>query len=137
MVGRLGWCIWWFNRFMVRYVWKNLQKLGISDPTSPAKNFKELIKVEKRMENWIIRNNYQPVIFGHTHRPRFPFIKNESRKEGLVPMFNTGSCVHPDAIIGIEFKNYKIALVKWVMQDQKVVREYLEGPIPVELLWSN
>lgn len=133
----INYLFWWFNQFMVRYVWKNLQKLGIDDPTSPAKNFKELIKVEKRMKNWIVQNNYQPVIFGHTHRPRFPFVKNEINTKRVVPMFNTGSCVHPDAIIGIEFKNYQIALVKWFIQDQKVVSEYLEGPIPVELLWSK
>ncbi len=121
---------WWFNRFMVRYVWKPLQLLGVNDPTSPAKNYKSLIKVERRMKDWISRNNKQAVIFGHTHRPRFP-------EPNDIPMFNCGSCVHPESIIGIEIENMQISLVKW--QDdgdsQRTVKVILEGPVDLDVYW--
>ncbi len=143
----MNYLFWWLNRFLVRYVWKPLQYLGFNDPTSPAKNTKERDKVESRMANWIINNNNQVVIFGHTHRPIFPSYSkpilkeknannNElsnsiSKNKDQIPMFNTGSCVHPDAIIGIEIENMKIAMVKWHYNEKgsEVVKEYLEGPV--------
>ena len=126
----MNYYFWWLNRFLVRYIWKPLQTLGVNDPTSPAKNYKELIKVEERMKNWISKNNNQPVIFGHTHRPRFP-------KPSKPPMFNTGSCVHPDSIIGIEIENMQISMVKWHYNNKgsKIIKEYLENPIDIDEYW--
>ncbi|NER14633.1 serine/threonine protein phosphatase [Leptobacterium flavescens] len=117
---------WRFNRFLVRVLWKPLQVVGIADPTSPAKNYKELRKVERRTKNWISKNNNQLTITGHTHRPRFP-------KPGDRAFFNDGSCVHPRSITGIEIENGGISLIKWNMQTTKegflqVVRTVLEGP---------
>ncbi|MDZ7613241.1 MAG: metallophosphoesterase [Flavobacteriaceae bacterium] len=98
---------WKFNRFFVRHFWKYLQRwFGINDPTSPAKNYKNLIRVEKKLNEWIVKNKNQMIITGHTHRPRFP-------DPGELPHFNDGSCVHPDCIIGLEIVGLKIALVKW------------------------
>ncbi|WP_298781202.1 metallophosphoesterase family protein [uncultured Polaribacter sp.] len=118
--------LWRLSSFLVKTLWKPLQIIGFSDPTSPAQNFKERIKVEKRLENWIEKNNNQMMITGHTHRPSFP-AKNE------IPLFNDGSCVHPRAITGIEIENNKICLIKWhiattqngTMQIKKTI---LEGP---------
>ncbi len=117
---------WKFSRFLVRILWKPLQIIGVSDPTSPAKNFRELIKVESHVENWIRKNNNQMVITGHTHRPRFPD-KDE------IPFFNDGSCVHPRCITGIEIENNQISLIKWhiVSKDNgtlQIIRTLLEGP---------
>ena len=47
---------WKFNRFFVRILWKPLQVWGIKDPTSPAKNYLESIKVERRIKKWIADN---------------------------------------------------------------------------------
>jgi len=126
----MNYLLWWFYRFMVRYIWKPLQLIGINDPTSPAKNYKELIKVERRMKDWILKNGNQPVIFGHTHRPRFP-------KPVDIPMFNTGSCVHPESIIGIEIENMQISMVKWEDDEvtQKTVKTILEGPVAIGEYW--
>lgn len=117
---------WKFNRFMVRAVWRQLQVVGISDPTSPAKNFKELIKVERRTKKWIINNNNIFTITGHTHRPRFP-------EPGEIAYFNDGSCVHPRSITGLEIKDGAISLIKWQIATTedgtlKVIRVLLEGP---------
>ena len=117
---------WRINRFLVRILWKPLQIFGISDPTSPAKNYKELIKVERRMKNWISNNNNLMTITGHTHRPRFPI-------PGEIPFFNDGSCVHPRSITGMEIENGAVSLIKWHIATHsdgtlRVMRVLLEGP---------
>lgn len=117
---------WKWSRFMVRILWKPLQAVGIADPTSPAKNNKELIKVERRTKKWIAKNNNQLTIVGHTHRPRFP-------EPGDLPFFNDGSCVHPRSITGLEIENGTITLIKWytdITDDGylRIVKTILEGP---------
>ncbi len=120
---------WRINRFLVRVLWKPLQVWGIADPTSPARNYRELIKVERRVKKWILRNNLIITVIGHTHRPRFP-------EPGDIPLFNDGSCVHPRSITGIEIENGQISLIKWQIATTdegilKVVRVLLEGPKPL------
>ncbi len=117
---------WRWGRFLVRVLWKPLQVWGIADPTSPAKNHKELIKVERRIKKWILKNNLIITIVGHTHRPRFP-------EPGDIPFFNDGSCVHPRSITGIEIENGTISLIKWQIATKddgtlQIVRLLLEGP---------
>ncbi|MBT2159910.1 metallophosphoesterase [Zobellia barbeyronii] len=117
---------WRWSRFLVRALWKPLQVWGIADPTSPAKNYKELIKVERRIKKWILKNNLLITIVGHTHRPRFP-------EPGDIPFFNDGSCVHPRSITGIEIEKGSISLIKWQISTTddgtlRVVRVLLEGP---------
>lgn len=117
---------WRWSRFLVRILWKPLNVMGIADPTSPAKNYKELIKVEKRTKKWISENNNLLTIIGHTHRPRFP-------EPGDIAFFNDGSCVHPRSITGLEIENGAISLIKWEISTSedgtlKIVRALLEGP---------
>jgi hypothetical protein len=51
-------------------------------------------------------------------------------------MFNTGSCVHPESIIGIEIENMQISLVRWEDDKSgKVVKRVLEGPVALSLFW--
>jgi UDP-2,3-diacylglucosamine pyrophosphatase LpxH len=122
----LNYVLWKWSRFLVRVLWKPLQIVGIKDPTSPAKNYKELVRVERRLKKWILANNNQMIIAGHTHRPRFP------NPEEL-PYFNDGSCVHPRSITGIEIVNMQISLIKWHTISLKdgtlqIVKTVLEGP---------
>ena len=117
---------WKWSRFLVRILWKPLNVMGIADPTTPAKNYKELIKVERRTKKWIAENNNLITIVGHTHRPRFP-------EPGDIAFFNDGSCVHPRSITGIEIENGAITLIKWLIETTddgilKIVRVVLEGP---------
>lgn len=117
---------WKWSRFLVRILWKPLNVMGIADPTSPAKNYKELIKIERRIKKWISKNNNLMTIVGHTHRPRFP-------QPNEIPFFNDGSCVHPRSITGIEIENGSISLIKWHIDSSedgslKIVRTLLEGP---------
>ncbi len=117
---------WRWSRFLVRILWKPLNVMGIADPTSPAKNYKELIKVERRTKKWIAENNNKLTIVGHTHRPRFP-------EPGDIAFFNDGSCVHPRSITGIEIENGAISLIKWSIATKddgtlQIKRTLLEGP---------
>ncbi len=128
----LNYKFWKVSRFFVRYFWMPLQKwFNVKDPTSPAKNYKNLIKVERKLKDWMHKNNNQMVIAGHTHRPRFP-------EPGDLPYFNDGSCVHPNSIIGLEIKDLEISLVKWHTsidsKDQtKITKTVLEGPKSLDL----
>lgn len=118
---------WPIGRFFVRHFWRHLQICGINDPTSPAKNLKKRKKTEKEITNWIVANDSQMVICGHTHR-------SVLAKVGEAPYFNTGSCVHPRCITGIEIKKGEIELVKWWTRPTGksgalcVERESLTGP---------
>lgn len=121
---------WKWSRFMVRVLWKPLNVMGIADPTSPAKNYKELIKVERRTKKWIIENNNLLTVTGHTHRPRFP-------DPGDIAFFNDGSCVHPRSITGLEIENGEITLIKWEIDTNddgvlQIFRYILEGPKKVD-----
>lgn len=120
---------WKFNRFLVRVLWSPLQVVGIKNPASPAKNYRDLIRVERTLEKWISTNNNQMVIAGHTHRPKFP-------KPGDLPYFNDGSCTHPRYITGIEIVNMEISLIKWHTKTRQdgtlqIVKTVIEGPQPI------
>ncbi|SHJ31530.1 metallophosphoesterase family protein [Aquimarina spongiae] len=117
---------WRINRFLVRVLWKPLQVVGIADPTSPAKNYKETIKVERRIKKWIASKGNLFTVIGHTHRPRFP-------EAGELALFNDGSCVHPRSITGMEIENGCITLIKWQIATTddgvlQIIRIPLEGP---------
>lgn len=123
---------WKLNRFLVRFLWKPLQVWGIKDPTSPAKNYVELLKIEENIKEWIVTNQNKITIAGHTHRPRFPKPFNDN-----IPYFNDGSCVHPRSITGIEIANGTIALIKWYIDTKEdgtlqIKKEFLEGPEKLE-----
>jgi UDP-2,3-diacylglucosamine pyrophosphatase LpxH len=119
----------WLGRFMVRHVWRTLQLLAIHDPTSPAQNFKKRNRIEAEIVGWV-QANHQILIGGHTHHPSFP-------TPGEPPYFNTGSCVHPRCITGVEIQNGEIALIKWSIQPDNsgslhVLREALVPPERLE-----
>lgn len=95
---------WRLSRFLVRYVWKPLEHFGVSDPTSAAKNNTRKKKSEKILADWAARRD-RLLIAGHTHHPMI------GTRES--PYFNTGSCIHPGGITGIEIENRCMTLVKW------------------------
>lgn len=120
--------LWKVSRFLVRYVWKNLELLGVPDPTSAAKNNTKKEKTETFLTEWAKKNRHI-LITGHTHHPMV------GSKES--PYFNTGSCVHPAGITGIEIENRCITLVKWSLgtkNDQTVYvkREVLGDTVSID-----
>lgn len=49
---------WPLSRFMVQVLWRPLQVVGISDPTSPAKNNKELFRVDKTNQEMDLKKRF-------------------------------------------------------------------------------
>ena len=95
---------WRLSRFLVRYVWRPLEKLGVSDPTSAAKNHHRKKASEQVLSDWA-RERGHLLVAGHTHHPM------AGTRDAAY--FNTGSCIHPGAITGIEVENRCLTLVKW------------------------
>lgn len=127
--------LWKLSRFLVRYIWKNLELIGVNDPTSAAKNNKVKNSVEKRLKKWSL-NNQKILIAGHTHRAIYP-------TPGQSLYFNDGSCVNPDGITCIEIENSQITLVKWYLNVKEdnaiyVERKIMNGPTPIlEFFYTN
>lgn len=109
--------LWPVSRFLVRYLWKPLEGLGIPDPTSAAKNNTKKKKSEERLAAWT-REKEHILITGHTHHPMMG-TKNS-------PYFNTGSCVSPSGITCIEIENNNITLVEWTLGTRKNQTVYIE-----------
>lgn len=120
--------LWHINRFMTRRVLRYLQLFGIKDPTSPAVNKRKRARIERLLSEWARVNN-TILIAGHTHKPLFP-TKDEPQ------YYNTGSCVHPRCITGIELENSQLTLVKWSISAKTdgclfVEKDILEGPLRI------
>ncbi len=98
---------WPLARFLVRYFWRPLEKLGIPDPTSAAKNNRKKKKSEQRLTKWAT-DQHHILVTGHTHHPMIGTRQS--------PYCNTGSCIHPTGITGIEIENRCLTLVKWSTQ---------------------
>lgn len=121
--------IWGFMMLVSRYIWRFLNIVGFRNPASPAKNRHKRHKIEKNFSKWI-RKNKTMMIIGHTHRPKFP-------KENDVSYFNTGCCVHPRKVNGIEISNGKISLVDWRVRPDSngllsIGKRYVNGPKKIE-----
>lgn len=98
---------WRLSRWMVRYIWRPLENLGVNNPSvPPVNNYKKRDKKGK-VERWSEYSGTK-VIAGHTHRPSIP-------EEGGT-YFNCGSLVHPRCITAIELEGKNIYLVKWCVE---------------------
>ncbi len=120
--------LWRLSRFLVRWLWRPLQMVGLSDPTSPALNAGKKRSVEQSLIKWCEKNK-TILIAGHTHRSMFP-------EPGEVPYFNDGCCVHARHITAIELENGMITLVKWSVEADEngglfVRRGVVVGPRPL------
>ncbi len=123
--------LWQAGRFMVRYLWRPLQRLGIKDPTRTSKNLKKQANVVSGILTWI-KDNQRSTIVGHTHRESFP-------AEDEIPYFNTGCCIYPNCITAIEIENGALSFIRW--QEQKddakkphFIRVVEAGPRPIASL---
>lgn len=118
--------LWPLARFLVRYVWRRLELAGFLDPTGAGRPRKAKEHIEKQLASYAEKHK-SLLVAGHTHRPVFS-------SPGKGYYFNTGSCVHPRCITGIEIENNSITLVKWSVRSREdlilhVEREILEGPV--------
>lgn len=126
--------LWWVTRFFHRYFWRYFHLVGFKNPASPAKNRVKRHKIERNFSKWI-ENHQKMIIAGHTHRPKFSNI-------GETPYFNTGCCIHPRSITGLEIYNGKIALIAWMVKPDDtgslyITKKVVKGPDPIEKIVSK
>jgi UDP-2,3-diacylglucosamine pyrophosphatase LpxH len=112
-------------KFLVRYVWRPLEAIGVKDPTSASINRSKKRMLERILSDWAKKENVM-LVAGHSHRTMFP-------KPGETPYFNDGCCVHPRHITAIEIEAGLITLVKWSVEARpdgilQVQRKILAGP---------
>ncbi|MBN1266800.1 MAG: metallophosphoesterase family protein [Anaerolineales bacterium] len=100
--------LWPVGYLFTRFIWRNLQLIAVQNPNSPAESVHKRRRIERKLIHWAQEND-QALVCGHTHRPRLPV-------PGSVPYFNTGSCVFPRSITGIEIADGWIKLVQWVVR---------------------
>jgi len=121
------------SKFFVHHFWPDLQRCGVKDPTRAAVNPGLCNEVDKRIHEWANNNDQgiAAVIAGHTHRAVFEnlslterrYLESKVKTDGVRikhqpdgSYYNTGSCVHPLCITGIEitFENGpRLRLIKW------------------------
>lgn len=121
--------LWKLSRFLVRYFWQPLEKLGFKDPTKGSKNYGVTKNTEKKLEDWSQKNK-KILIAGHTHRPTYPNLKKSL-------YFNDGTCIHSDGITGIEIEKGGIALVRWIYKNNVLKREVIKGSYPILSFFKN
>lgn len=117
--------LWPLARFLVRFLWKPLESIGVLSPSLAKGPTGKTEKTERTLSR-ISKEMRKMLICGHTHKMRFP-----KAKEGLY--FNSGSGVSTGYITGIEIENLNISLVKWSVKIKKdrslyVGREIIKGP---------
>lgn len=123
-----------FSYVMIHFFWRFMHLAGVKYAASPAKSRRKRHKVEKNYTKWNQEND-TILICGHTHRPKFP-------DPGESTYFNTGCCMHPRGITGIELIYGKLVLVTWRVHSKKdgtmyIKRTALKGPIPIKAYDKN
>jgi UDP-2,3-diacylglucosamine pyrophosphatase LpxH len=123
------------SRFTVRNVWRQMLRLGLARGIAWTEDLSQRhaiekwvidrvrtgkTRIEQRLVGWSNRQQ-QMIICGHTHHPA-------SAQYGMAPYFNTGSCVEPNQLTGLEIENGSIALVRWVVKRGETRRELLMPP---------
>ncbi|MGX8795742.1 serine/threonine protein phosphatase [Fusibacter sp. JL298sf-3] len=120
--------IWPIMKFLNRHFWRYFHIIGLKNPASPAKNAHKRHKIEKNYSKFI-RQYKKMLIVGHTHRPKYP-------RDNELPYFNTGCCIHPRNITGLEIENGAISFIEWrIVPDEdgrlKIRRRVIRGPKPL------
>ena len=123
------------SKFFVHYFWPDLQRCGAKDPTRAALNPGLCNEVDRRLHEWANNNDQgiAAIIAGHTHRAVFEnlslterrYLESKIKTEGIKikhqrdgSYYNTGSCVHPLSITGLEITfdgghNPQLRLIEW------------------------
>ena len=122
------------SQFFVNHIWADLQRSGVKDPTRAATNPGLCNEVDERLHKWATNNDrgITAIIAGHTHRAVFENLSlTEMRLQTIrfkhedvadlqtrrdPRYYNTGSCVYPMTITGIEITSENsphLEMVEW------------------------
>jgi predicted phosphodiesterase len=142
------------SKFFVHHFWPDLQRCGVKDPTRAALNPGLCNEVDRQLYEWANHNDqgFAAIIAGHTHRAVFEnlslterrYLESKIKTEGIEikhqpdrSYYNTGSCVHPLSITGIEITyeggtGPRLCLVEWGQAVESnaltIQKTALEGP---------
>ncbi len=130
-----------WSRLTVRALWKPVLLLGLAqgylwtaDRPKRSRLEQQIVtciethklKIEHRLIEWVKRRR-QMIICGHTHRP-------VATAPGMPPYFNTGNCVMPGQITGIEIENGCLIPIQWSINGKSVQYHHTGRPCPLNLL---
>ena len=123
------------SKFFVHYFCPDLQRCVVKDPTRAALNPGLCNEVDRRLHEWANNNDQgiAAIIAGHTHRAVFEnlslterrYLESKIKTEGIKikhqrdgSYYNTGSCVHPLSITGLEITfdgghDPQLRLIEW------------------------
>jgi len=114
------------SKFFVHHFWSDLQRCGAKDPTRAALNLGLCNEVDRQLHEWANHNDQgiAAIIAGHTHRAVFEnlslterrYLESKIKHQLDGSYYNTGSCVHPLSITGIEITHEvgpQLRLVEW------------------------
>lgn len=116
---------WKLSRFLVRYLWRPLEGIGLKAPARGAPGVRSHPVTEGKLRSWCGKTG-KMIIAGHTHHAVFPV-----PGDGLY--LNDGSCVNPSGITAIELNEGRLTLVRWTHATRLdgtlfVGRDVLAGP---------
>jgi UDP-2,3-diacylglucosamine pyrophosphatase LpxH len=118
------------SRLVIRYIWKNIQLLGLFRHKHHISRGLAQRPIENRLVAWV-RSQRKVLICAHTHQPR-------STVDAAVPYFNTGCCITLGELTGLEIQSGDILLVKWTLQKhgsiQRIQRELIASPRKLKIL---
>lgn len=122
---------WIVSLFLMRVFWRFMHMIGLKNPASPAKSRIKRHRIEKNFTRWIEKYKIG-ILCGHTHRPKLPEV-------GSSVYMNTGCCVHPRGITGIELTGRTFNLVYWSIKPDKegnlsIKKKVMKGPMSFDEL---
>ncbi len=120
------------SRMAVRNVWRRLQWLHLAPVAGRNGEERAPRPYEQFLTSWAA-NRQCMLICGHTHRP------TEARY-GEVPYFNTGHCLTPGILTGLEIQNGEIGLVRWRATPHSATpfqRETMSVPRRLKYFWAS
>ena len=141
---------WALSRLNARTIWKWVQALGfvswqhVHEPKQDLPERHRLTAVprwisdkflhpardvEHILRDWAITRRCL-ILCGHTHLAACP-------QPGEAPYFNTGSCVSPGFLTGIEFRDGVLRLVKWAGGENGRYRQTVLRSIPLTAFLPN
>jgi UDP-2,3-diacylglucosamine pyrophosphatase LpxH len=118
------------SRMAVRNVWRRLQLMHLAPVTCRDGEEHTPRSYEQFLTRWAA-DRRRVLICGHTHRPA-------SAAYGETPYFNTGYCLAPGILTGLEIQHGEIGLVRWRATPHSTApfqREILSAPRRLKYFW--
>jgi UDP-2,3-diacylglucosamine pyrophosphatase LpxH len=118
------------SRMAVRNIWRRLQLMHLAPVTCRDGEEYAPRSFEQHLMSWAADRG-RVLICGHTHRPA-------SAAYGETPYFNTGYCLAPGILTGLEIQHGEINLVRWRAthhSEAPFQREILSTPRQLKYFW--